>query len=158
MVDDDQTLTELSRFEEDFPELDSTIELFKKFFDDSFMDVLAFYIHWRNEGKKPNSFLNRQLKDWGIQSWIGEQSTSTLKRMIDSGGITFQINDEATISAALSQQIFDRKIVTADRKKALICIARQESDIVLDHLGYTDIEQARKLFLDLHKVIEAKLN
>jgi hypothetical protein len=157
MAEDPPTWKQLARFEGDYPELASAIEPFMRDSSSSFMDVLGFYIKWRESGKRPNSFLNRQLRDWGIQSWIGEYPPATLKRMIASADITLQLNDEATISAALSQQIYDRKIVTADRKKALVCIARQQSDILLRHRGYPNFEEATREFDSLRKVIEANL-
>jgi|GEM_PF-5908365 len=158
MATDPQTLRVIETFEADHAELAAASEFFfRRNFFNSFMDVLGEYIEWRECGKRPNSFLNRQLKNWGIQSWIGEHPPSVLKRMLAAGGWTLQLNDEATISVVLAQLFLDRKVVTADKKKALVCIERQSSDLVLNHLNYPDLPSAKHDFLALKTVIETKL-
>ena len=158
MPSDPPTWKVIESFETDYSELVSASEFFfRRNFFNTFMDVLGNYIDWRESGKRPNSFLNRQLKNWGIQSWIDEYPSSVLKRMVTSGGSTLQINDETTISTVLAQLFYDRKVVTADKKKALVCIARQSSSVILNHLNYPSIEEAQKEFEGLVKVIETKL-
>ncbi len=158
MSNDPTTWKVIESFEADYPDLATESEFFfRRNFFNTFMDVLGNYIGWRESGKRPNSFLNRQLKNWGVQSWIDEYPSSVLKRMVISGGSTLQINDETTISTVLAQQFFDRKVVTADKKKALVCINRQSSNIILNHLNYPNIEEAQKEFEGLVKVIETKL-
>ena len=158
MATDPPTWGIIEKFEADHPELVASSEFFiRTNFFNSFMDVLGNYIDWREGEKRPNSFLNRQLKNWGVQSWIGEYPTSVLKKMLASGGSTLQINDEATISTVLAQLFYDRKTVAADRKKALVCIERQSSDAVLRHLNYPNLELAKKDFAGLRTVIETKL-
>ncbi|MEM1295852.1 MAG: hypothetical protein AAGH89_10840 [Verrucomicrobiota bacterium] len=158
MATDPPTWGVIEKFEADHPELAATSEFFfRTNFFNSFMDVLGDYIDWREGGKRPNSFLNRQLKNWGIQSWIGEYPSSAIKKMLASGGSTLQLNDEAAISTVLAQLFYDRKTVTADRKKALISIDRQASDAVLTHLHYPDLASAKKDFAGLRTVIETKL-
>lgn len=159
MSSDPPTWKVIEKFEEDNPELaEASAFFFRANFFDSFMDVLGDYIEWRERGKRPNSFLDRQLKNWGIQSWIGHYPESVLKRMLVSGGATLQLNDEATISAVLAQLFYDRKIVAADRKKALVCIERQSSNVVLRNLNYANFELAKKDWEGLREVIETKLN
>lgn len=158
MSNDPPTWKVIETFEADYPDLVSASEFFfRRNFFNTFMDVLGNYIDWRESGKRPNSFLNRQLKNWGVQSWIDEYPSSVLKRMITSGGSTLQINDETTISTVLAQLFYDRKIITADKKKALVCISRQSSNVILNHLNYPNIEEAQKEFDGLVKVIETKL-
>jgi hypothetical protein len=158
MASDPPAWAIIEKFEVEYPQVAAACEFFfRRDFFNSFMDVLDGYICWRESGKKPNSFLARQLKNWGIQSWIGEYRASALKRMLTHAGSTLQLNDEATISTVLAQLFYDRKTVTADRKKALVCIERQTSDAVLKHLHYPDPDSARRDFAGLRTVIETKL-
>jgi hypothetical protein len=158
METDPPTWEVIEKFEADHPRLAAAAEFFYRTnFFNSFMDVLGDYIDWRRSGKRPISFLKRQLKNWGIQSWIGEYPVSAVKKMLASAWATRQLNDEATISTVLAQQFYDRKTVAADRRKALVCIERQTSNLVLEHLNYRNPDAAKTHFAGLRSVIETKL-
>ena len=60
------TLEYLDTFQEKHPEQFAVIDRYRRYFYDSFMDVLGAYIEWREAKKQPRGFLDRQLTAWGL--------------------------------------------------------------------------------------------
>lgn len=135
------------------PEGGAAVELYRELFFDSFMDVLGHYIDWRKSGANPNRFLSNMLKRWGIREWIKNYPPAVVKRMVERAGTELVINDDATIASAVAHLVVDNKIPVSVRKKAVLCIDRQRSDVVIAYRGYSDPERAQSVFDGLRALV-----
>lgn len=151
-----KTLQFLERFQEKNPARFVVVDRYRRHFFDSFMDVLGAYIDWREAKKKPRDFLDRQLAAWGLSQWIPEYPARVVERMLAQGTQMLWINDDATISAALSQLVVDGKTLPSVRARASVCINRQLMNSVVHKRGYADSQDSIACLADVKRCMEEK--
>ncbi|MDT3309122.1 hypothetical protein [Shewanella vaxholmensis] len=143
----------LEKFKSTKPQDYKLVAQFQDWYFNSFMDVLGIYIEWRPRTKNPKGFLERLLKDWGIKHWIPEYPPAVLKKMITNSYTTLSINDVATISMALSALLVDDKIGKQLKERAIVCIERQSTDLVLSQAGHKNLDTAKDFWGKLKVLI-----
>ncbi|SMF69555.1 hypothetical protein SAMN02745866_04358 [Alteromonadaceae bacterium Bs31] len=146
----------LDGFKKSNPNDYKLVSQFQDWYFDSFMDVLGIYIEWRPKTKNPRGFLDRILKKWGVKQWIPEYPSAVIKKMIGNSYTTLCINDEATISMALSALLVDGSIGKQLKERAVVCINRQSSDLLLIEAGHKDFSTAKHFWGNLRDLIIAK--
>lgn len=147
----------LDAFEAKHPFHYAAVHRYSRYFFDSFMDVLGAYIEWRQAKKQPRNFMDRQLAAWGQAQWIPEYPIRIVERLLEQDTVMLWINDDATISTALSQLVVDGKILPSTRMRAQVCIKRQFMDSVVRKRGYRDSQDAMACLLAVKHCLEAKL-
>lgn len=146
----------LEAFQKKKPAQHAIVERYSNFFFDSFMDVLGAYIDWREAKKLPREFLDRQLVQWGQAQWIPEYPSRVVERLLEQDTAMLWINDDATISTALSQLVVDGKIFPSTRARALVCVKRQLMHAVMRQRGYSDSQDAEQCLLAVAACVEAR--
>lgn len=143
----------LDKFKSAKPKDYKLVAQFQDWYFDSFMDALGIYIEWRQRTKNPKGFLDRLLKMWGVKQWIPEYPPTVLKKMITNSYTTLSINDVATISIALSALLVDDKMGKQLKGRALMCIERQSTDLVLSQVGHKNLDTAKTFWDNLKLLI-----
>jgi len=124
-------------------------------FFDSFMDALGYYIEWRGNVKRPGDFVARLLKIWGVGKWVPELPDSTLKVAVRRSLPRLLINDDASISIALSELVVSNRIRKGLAEKAVAALDRQMTDLLLEARGFENVEEAQAIFEDVKELILA---
>ena len=142
-------------YEKSNPDGSRLVSKFRDQYFDSFMDALGYYLEWRQQAKNPKGFLDRLLKKWGIRQWIPEYSPATINKILENSAATLFLNDEATISMALSALLVDGKMGKQLKERAIVSINRQTLDIVLSALNCNNFIEAKAFWGSLKVFVAA---